>query len=217
MPSVVNIYTAEKGAGTNLNLFYRTRPVAGTSQYSLGSGVIASADGYILTNHHVIEDAEAIQVAFQNGKTAPARFIGMDPDTDLAVLKVEMKNLPAIRFGDMTKVKTGDSVLAIGNPYGFQHTVTMGIISGLDRSQLGMNTYEDFIQTDASINPGNSGGALIDIDGNLIGINSAGYTATEDSGSIGIGFAIPVSTAKLIMDQLITTGHVTRGWIGAEL
>jgi serine protease DegQ len=180
---------------------------------SLGSGVIVSKDGYILTNHHVIESADKIEVALSDGRHTKGRIVGSDPETDLAVIKIDLPGeLPYITFGHSDQAQVGDIVLAVGNPFGVGETVTMGIISGLKRSHLGLNTFENFIQTDAAINPGNSGGPLVDINGNLIGINSAIYSPS--GGSLGIGFAIPASTAKKIMEQIIQTGSVTRGWIG---
>jgi len=176
---------------------------------SLGSGVIVSPEGYILTNNHVIEAADEIEVALADGRKGKASLVGSDPETDLAVLKLDMPNLPAVTFGRAEDLQVGDVVLAIGNPFGVGQTTTMGIVSALGRTHLGINTFENFIQTDAAINPGNSGGALIDAQGNLVGINTAG-------GSLGIGFAIPVSTARQVMEQLITTGTVTRGYIGVE-
>jgi len=180
----------------------------------LGSGVIVSAEGYILTNHHVVDGADEIEVALTDGRKANAKVVGSDPETDLAVLKVTLKDLPAITLGRIENVKVGDVVLAIGNPFGVGQTVTMGIVSALGRSHLGINTFENFIQTDAAINPGNSGGALVDAQGNLLGINTAIYS--RSGGSLGIGFAIPVSTAKQVMESIISTGSVTRGWIGVE-
>ena len=185
------------------------------SQSSLGSGVIVSQQGFILTNHHVVEAADEIQVALADGRDIPAKLVGADPETDLAVLKVDLKNLPAMTFGSSDNIKIGDVVLAIGNPFGVGQTVTMGIISAVGRSHLGINTFENFIQTDAAINPGNSGGALIDVSGNLIGINSAIYS--RSGGNQGIGFTIPVSLAKKVMEQIIQSGAVTRGWIGVEV
>ena len=170
--------------------------------------------GYILTNHHVVEAADEIEVALADGKKLRAKTIGSDPDSDLAVLQVQGNGLPAITLGEADNLRVGDVVLAIGNPFGVGQTVTMGIVSALGRSQLGINTFENFIQTDAAINPGNSGGALTDASGNLIGINTAIYS--RSGGSLGIGFAIPVSTAKQVMEQIIATGAVTRGWIGVE-
>jgi len=181
---------------------------------SLGSGVIVSSKGYILTNHHVVEAADEIEVALADGKKLRARAVGSDPETDLAVLQVEGGSLPAITFGEADALRVGDVVLAIGNPFGVGQTVTMGIVSALGRSQLGINTFENFIQTDAAINPGNSGGALIDTAGNLVGINTAIYS--RSGGSMGIGFAIPASSARNVMEQIIQTGSVVRGWIGVE-
>jgi serine protease DegQ len=181
---------------------------------SLGSGVIVSPRGYILTNHHVVEAADEIEVALADGKKLKARLVGSDPETDLAVLQVSNGTLPSITFGDAEGLRVGDVVLAIGNPFGVGQTVTMGIISALGRNQLGINTFENFIQTDAAINPGNSGGALIDAAGNLIGINTAIYS--RSGGSLGIGFAIPASSAKQVMEQIVASGSVTRGWIGVE-
>jgi serine protease DegQ len=181
---------------------------------SLGSGVIVNSDGLILTNQHVIEAADEIEVALEDGRSVRARIVGSDPDTDLAVLKIDVKNLPSITFADPKKNKVGDVVLAIGNPFGVGQTVTQGIISALGRNHLGISTFESFIQTDASINPGNSGGALIDAEGNLVGINSAIYS--RNGGSMGIGFAIPVSIAKQVMEQIVRQGSVTRGWLGIE-
>jgi serine protease DegQ len=181
---------------------------------SLGSGVIVSSKGYVLTNHHVVEAADEIEVALADGKKLKAKAVGSDPETDIAVLQVEGDPLPAITFGDADGLRVGDVVLAIGNPFGVGQTVTMGIVSALGRSQLGINTFENFIQTDAAINPGNSGGALIDTAGNLVGINTAIYS--RSGGSLGIGFAIPASSAKHVMEQIIQTGTVVRGWIGVE-
>ena len=181
---------------------------------SLGSGVIVSADGYILTNNHVVDAADDIEVALTDGRKAAAKVVGTDPETDLAVIKVSLGKLPVIVLGQAEQARVGDVVLAIGNPFGVGQTVTMGIISALGRNNLHINHFENFIQTDAAINFGNSGGALIDTNGNLLGINSAIYSQT--GGSVGIGFAIPVSTAKAIMEEIIRTGHVVRGWIGVE-
>jgi Do/DeqQ family serine protease len=179
----------------------------------LGSGVIVSTDGYILTNNHVVEAADEIEVASNDGRKFKAKVVGSDPESDLAVLRIDGDGrLPAIAFAASDVLKVGDVVLAIGNPFGVGQTVTMGIVSALGRSHLGINTFENFIQTDAAINPGNSGGALVDTAGNLIGINTAIYS--QSGGSLGIGFAIPVSLAKSIMEQIIRTGGVTRGWIG---
>src|SRR5690606_24072874 len=181
---------------------------------SLGSGVIVSSDGYVLTNDHVVEGADAIEVLLADGTRAPAKIIGTDPETDLAVLRIDARDLPAIEFGDIDAARVGDIVLAVGNPFGVGQTVTMGIISALGRTQLGINTFENFIQTDAAINPGNSGGALVDTEGRLLGINTAIYSRT--GGSLGIGFAIPASTARQVMEQIVATGSVTRGYIGVE-
>ena len=182
---------------------------------SLGSGVIVSASGYVLTNNHVVEAADEIEVALADGKKLLAKVVGNDPETDLAVLRVDSEDLPSISFGSSETLRVGDVVLAIGNPFNLGHTVTLGIVSALGRSGLGVSTFENFIQTDAAINPGNSGGALIDASGNLIGINTAIFTGSGSSA--GIGFAIPVSTAKMVLDQIVKTGSVTRGWIGVEV
>ncbi|MBS0357598.1 MAG: Do family serine endopeptidase [Proteobacteria bacterium] len=182
----------------------------------LGSGVIVSPEGYILTNNHVIEAADEIEVALNDGRKLPARIVGRDPESDLAVLQIKTDGkLHPITFGHTEQLHVGDVVLAIGNPFGVGQTVTMGIVSALGRSHLGINTFEDFIQTDAAINPGNSGGALIDAAGNLVGINAAIYS--RSGGSLGIGFAIPVSLARSVMEQIIQSGSVTRGWIGVEV
>jgi Do/DeqQ family serine protease len=180
----------------------------------LGSGVIVSADGYILTNFHVVDAAEQIEVQLADGRKLKAKGVGSDPESDLAVLRVEADHLPAITFGRMEDVSVGDIALAIGNPFGVGQTVTMGIVSALGRTHLGINTFENFIQTDAAINPGNSGGALVDVEGNLIGINTAIYS--RSGGSLGIGFAIPVSLARQVMEQIIRNGRVIRGWVGVE-
>ena len=225
MPAVVNIFTSTV-IKTPANPFMddpRFRFFFGDpgddepqSSSSLGSGVIVSPDGYILTNHHVVEAADQIEVALADGRKAKAHVIGSDPETDLAVIKIELPgNLPAITFGHPEQAQVGDMVLAIGNPFGVGQTVTMGIISALKRDHLGLSTFENFIQTDAAINPGNSGGALVDINGSLIGINSAIYS--PNGGSLGIGFAIPATTAKNTMEQIIRHGSVTRGWIGAAV
>ena len=183
-------------------------------QVGLGSGVIVSASGYILTNNHVVESADEIEVILNDSRHALAKVIGTDPDTDLAVLKIDLDKLPTIVLGNSDALQVGDQVLAIGNPFGVGQTVTGGIVSALGRNQLGINTFENFIQTDAAINPGNSGGALVDTNGNLLGINTAIYS--RSGGSMGIGFAIPVSTAKLVMEGIVKDGQVTRGWIGVE-
>ena len=225
MPAVVNIFTSTTIKNPvnpfmddpRFKFFFGdqldTEPQTSSS---LGSGVIVSPDGYILTNHHVVEAADQIEIALSDGRKAKAHVIGSDPETDLAVIKIELPgNLPAITFGHPEKARVGDMVLAIGNPFGVGESVTMGIVSALKRDHLGINTFENFIQTDAAINPGNSGGALVDSNGNLIGINSAIYSPS--GGSLGIGFAISASTAKKSMEQIILHGSVTRGWIGAGI
>ena len=221
MPTVVNIYTSKETKVARhpfmddpvFRYFFGEQFDAQTRRSSsLGSGVIVSDKGYILTNHHVVEAADEIEVALADARRAKARVVGSDPDTDLAVLKLELKNLPSATFAQSEQARVGDIVLAIGNPFGVGQTVTSGIISALGRSHLGINTFENFIQTDAAINPGNSGGALVDVNGNLIGINSAIYT--RSGGSQGIGFAIPSSLARQVMEQIIETGTVTRGWVG---
>jgi serine protease DegQ len=224
MPSVVNIFTSKEVKVPRhpfmddplFRRFFGDQPDGDTQHSSsLGSGVIVGPEGYILTNHHVIEAADDIELALADGRKAPARIVGTDPETDLAVVKVDLTGLPAVTFGSADKLSVGDMVLAIGNPFGVGQTVTMGIISALGRSHLGISTFENFIQTDAAINPGNSGGALVDSAGNLIGINSAIYS--RSGGSLGIGFAIPADLAKQVMQQIIRTGSVTRGWIGVEV
>ena len=184
------------------------------SQAGLGSGVIVSSSGYILTNNHVVEGADEIEVVLNDSRHTIAKVIGTDPDTDLAILKIELDRLPVIVLGNSESLQVGDQVMAIGNPFGVGQTVTGGIVSALGRNQLGINTFENFIQTDAAINPGNSGGALVDVNGNLQGINTAIYS--RSGGSMGIGFAIPVSTAKLVLEGIVKDGQVTRGWIGVE-
>ncbi len=226
MPTVVNIYTSKEVKAQRAP--FMDDPVfryffggegEGQPQKStnLGSGVIVSEQGYILTNAHVVEAADEIEVALADNRRAKAKVIGADPETDLAVIKIDLPNLPAIRFGQSDQAQVGDLVLAIGNPFGVGQTVTFGIVSALSRSHLGINTFENFIQTDAAINPGNSGGALVDINGNMIGINTAIYSRTPGGASLGIGFAIPTATAKQVLDQLVQTGTVTRGWIGVAV
>ena len=183
-------------------------------QGGLGSGVIISASGYILTNNHVVEGADEIEVILNDSRKAKAKVIGTDPDTDLAILKIDLDKLPVIVLGNSDLLLVGDPVLAIGNPFGVGQTVTGGIVSALGRNKLGINTFENFIQTDAAINPGNSGGALVDVNGHLMGINTAIYS--RSGGSMGIGFAIPVSTAKQVLEGIVKDGQVTRGWIGVE-
>ena len=224
MPSVVNIFTSKdvkvpRHPFMDDPLFRRFfgDQLDGDTQHSssLGSGVIVGPEGYILTNHHVVEAADEIELALADGRKSPAKVVGTDPETDLAVLKVDLSGLPAVTFGNPDKLSVGDMVLAIGNPFGVGQTVTMGIVSALGRSHLGISTFENFIQTDAAINPGNSGGALVDASGNLVGINSAIYS--RSGGSLGIGFAIPANLAKQVMEQIVRTGSVTRGWIGVEV
>ena len=183
-------------------------------QIGLGSGVIVSPSGYILTNNHVIEGADEIEVSLNDARKARAKVIGTDPETDLAILKIDLDKLPVIVLGSSEALEIGDQVLAIGNPFGVGQTVTSGIISALGRNQLGINVFENFIQTDAAINPGNSGGALVDTQGRLLGINTAIFS--RSGGSLGIGFAIPVSTARQVLDSILKDGQVTRGWIGVE-
>jgi serine protease DegS/serine protease DegQ len=224
LPSVVHVFTS-KDLGQRSpfaddplfrHFFGDRQPGDGSKRAAgLGSGVIVSANGFILTNNHVVEGADDIEVALYDGHTLPAKIVGRDPESDLAVLRIAADKLPAITFGKPEALRVGDVVLAIGDPFGVGQTVTMGIVSALGRSRLGINTYENFIQTDAAINPGNSGGALVDVEGNLVGINSAIYS--RSGGSLGIGFAIPVSIARSIMEQIIETGAVTRGWIGVEV
>jgi serine protease DegQ len=225
MPSVVSVFTSKEVKVSPHPLFNNPnfRDLLGLGgqleertkrKTGLGSGVIISPEGYILTNHHVIAAADEIEVALNDGRNAKAIIIGSDPETDLAVIKIDMKGLPSITFGHSDQAEVGDIVLAIGNPFGLGQTVTMGIISALGRT-LGINTYENFIQTDAAINPGNSGGALVDIKGNLIGINTLIYS--RSGGSLGIGLSIPTIVAKKIMEQIIQTGNVTRGYIGVEV
>ncbi|MES2719857.1 MAG: trypsin-like peptidase domain-containing protein [Pseudomonadota bacterium] len=220
-PAVVNIYTTQKiRTMTNPLLehpwfrFHGEQLPRERTASSLGSGVIVSSDGYILTNDHVVASADSIVVALRDGREVAAKVIGTDPDTDLAVLKVQLDKLPVLPF-KTSESAVGDVVLAIGNPFGVGQTVTQGIISAIGRSGLGINTYEDFIQTDAAINPGNSGGALVDVSGNLIGVNSAIYS--RSGGSMGIGFAIPAPLAKQVMQDIISQGHVVRGWLGIEI
>jgi serine protease DegQ len=224
MPSVVNIFTSKEVKTPEHPLlndpmfqrFFGERFESRTRRTSsLGSGVIVSSDGYILTNHHVVEAADEVEIALLDGRKIKASIIGSDPETDLAVLKIDLQDMPAITFAQSGQAKVGDIVLAVGNPFGVGQSVTMGIIGALGRSQVGINTFEDFIQTDAAINPGNSGGALTDISGNLIGINTAIYSRT--GGSLGIGFAIPVHVVKQIMEQIIQSGSVIRGWVGVSM
>lgn len=223
-PAVVNIYTSK-------NVILKQRPILDSplfrrffgdlnkpqsrTQTSLGSGVILSSQGYILTNYHVIENADEIEVYLADGKSVSATVLGADPETDLAVLTIEVENLPTLVLSESSKLQVGDVVLAIGNPFGFGQTVTQGIISATGRDRLGINTFENFIQTDAAINPGNSGGALINAYGELVGINTAIFS--KSGGSQGIGFAIPIGLAVDVMAQIVEHGRVIRGWLGLEL
>lgn len=226
MPAVVNIFTSSQKTTVNPHQQYKDDPLfrhffgdqlddeEEQPENSLGSGVIVSEQGLILTNDHVVASADEIEILLSDGRKLPAQVVGTDPETDLAVIKVDAEKLPSITFAATDKLDVGDVVLAIGNPFGVGQTVTQGIVSALGRNHLGINTFENFIQTDASINPGNSGGALIDAEGNLVGINSAIYS--RSGGSMGIGFAIPASLAKQVMEQIAVNGSVTRGWIGIE-
>ena len=218
--AVVSINTS-KAAARNPNMddpwfkfFFGEQGGQSEPQVGLGSGVIVSPNGYILTNNHVVEGADDIEVILNDTRKAKAKVIGTDPETDLAILKIELDKLPVIVLGSSDTLQVGDPVLAIGNPFGVGQTVTGGIVSALGRNQLGLNTFENFIQTDAAINPGNSGGALVDTLGRLLGINTAIYS--RSGGSMGIGFAIPVSTARQVLESIVKDGQVTRGWIGVE-
>lgn len=224
MPAVVNIFTSSKNAA-NPHQQFMDDPLFkhffgdqeeddDEADNSLGSGVIVSEQGLILTNHHVVATADAIEIAIADGRKLPAEIVGSDPESDLALLKIEAENLPSITFASPETLDVGDIVLAIGNPFGVGQTITQGIVSALGRNHLGINTYENFIQTDASINPGNSGGALINTAGDLVGINSAIYS--RNGGSMGIGFAIPANIARQVMEQIAKEGSVTRGWVGVE-
>lgn len=226
MPAVVHIFTSQDVKVSNNPLFddpifrhfFGDRSKGNTERRTsgLGSGVIVSSDGYILTNNHVVEAADEIEVALNDGRKFPATLVGRDPDTDLAVLRIAAPGaLKTITFAEVNSLQVGDVVLAIGNPFGVGQTVTMGIVSALGRNHLGLNTFENYIQTDAAINPGNSGGALVDAAGDLVGINAAIYS--RSGGSLGIGFAIPASQARTVLEQIIRTGEVTRGWIGVEM
>ena len=224
MVSVVNIFTSSEVRAPKspfmddplFRRFFGEQPDGEPQRASsLGSGVIVGAEGFIVTNHHVIESADQIEVSLADGRQFRAKVVGTDPETDIAVLKIDARDLPAITFSRPDSLAVGDVVLAIGNPFGVGQTVTMGIVSALGRSHLNINTFENFIQTDAAINPGNSGGALVDSNGNLVGINSAIFS--RSGGSLGIGFAIPVSISRQVLDQIIATGSVTRGWIGVEV
>ncbi len=227
MPAVVHVYAGQSAMSRAHPLFddpvfrhfFGERNPDGSGQRptaGLGSGVIVSPEGYILTNNHVVDSAGQIEIALNDGRKFPARQIGRDPDTDLAVLKIDAREqVPVITFANPDALTVGDVVLAIGNPFGVGQTVTMGIVSALGRNQLGINAFENYIQTDAAINPGNSGGALVDSAGNLVGINTAIYS--RSGGSLGIGFAIPVSIARNVLEQIVVRGEVTRGWVGVEM
>ncbi|MEO8508422.1 MAG: trypsin-like peptidase domain-containing protein [Betaproteobacteria bacterium] len=222
MPAVVNIYTSKEVRSRNplaedpvfRRFFPELERGAAQRQTSLGSGVIVAAEGYVITNNHVIQGADDIQLVLADGRRVPAHVRGVDPESDLAVLKADADGLPAMAFAPADNLQVGDVVLAIGNPFGLGNTVTLGIVSALGRNYLGVNRFEDFIQTDAAINPGNSGGALIDTAGNLVGINSTIYS--QSGGSLGIGFSIPVSLARNVFEQIVRDGEVTRGWLGIE-
>lgn len=223
-PAVVNINTSKLVIQRNpffddpfMQRFFRDNPLLTPRRQmesSLGSGVIVSNDGYVLTNHHVIAEADEIQVTLSDGRSARASVVGSDPESDIAVLKIDLDKVPVITFGNSEQLRVGDVVLAIGDPFGVGQTVTLGIVSATGRNHLGINTFENFIQTDAAINPGNSGGALINAHGQLVGINSAIYS--RSGGSLGIGFAIPVSIANGVMRQIIEHGRAIRGWLGVE-
>ena len=225
IPAVVHVFTSQEVKGPRhpfindpiFRHFFGDRFGEQSQRRSgLGSGVVVSPEGYVLTNFHVIDGADEIEVAHNDGRKYKARVVGSDPESDLAVLRIPADHkLPVIAFGSSDTLRVGDVVLAIGNPFGVGQTVTSGIVSALGRSHLGINTFENFIQTDAAINPGNSGGALVDANGHLVGINTAIYS--QSGGSMGIGFAIPVSLAKNVMEQIIRNGGVTRGWIGIEV
>ena len=214
-PAVVSINTLARHPASNdpwFRFFFGDR--GEQQQTGLGSGVIMSPEGYVLTNNHVVEGADEIEVVLPDARRTSAKVIGTDPESDLAVLKISLDKLPVMTLGNSDQLQVGDQVLAIGNPFGVGQTVTSGIVSALGRNQLGINTFENFIQTDAAINPGNSGGALTDIGGHLMGINTAIYS--RSGGSMGIGFAIPVSTARQVMESIVRNGQVVRGWIGVE-
>ncbi|HEX4842588.1 MAG TPA: trypsin-like peptidase domain-containing protein [Limnobacter sp.] len=228
MPAVVNIYTSKNLTPLPKHPFFEDPEIRkffgdeleeqfGNQEEvspSLGSGVIVNAEGLIVTNQHVVEAADEIEVSLNDGRKAAAELVGTDPETDLAVLRIKLDNLPTLQFAEEGSVRVGDVVLAMGNPFGVGQTVTMGIVSALGRNHVGINTFENFIQTDAAINPGNSGGALVDTAGNLLGINTAIYSRT--GGSLGIGFAIPAKTVQNVLSQIVRTGTVTRGYIGVE-
>lgn len=224
-PAVVNIYATKIITERRIPFFddpafkhffgNETSRTRQRSEPSLGSGVILNSQGYVLTNNHVIDGAGEIAIALLDGRTTTATLVGADPESDVAVLKIELPELPSITIGRSDNIQVGDVVLAIGNPFGVGQTVTSGIISGLGRNSLGINTFENFIQTDAAINPGNSGGALVNAYGELIGINTAIFS--QSGGSQGIGFAIPINLAKDVLKQIIEQGHVIRGWLGIKI
>ena len=213
VPSVVNIYTSTRLPARGNQ--YPENPHARHLQRSLGSGVIVSNAGLVLTSRHIISNADEILVLLHDGRSGLAKVIGSDPDTDLAVLKIGLDNIQAIEPGNPNLARVGDIVLAIGNPYGFNHSVSQGIISAMGRHGLNLNTYEDFIQTDAAINQGNSGGALIDSEGRLLGINAATYSRSGES--TGIGLATPMDLAMDVAADLVNFGKVIRGWMGLEV
>ena len=227
MPAVVNIFTSKRTPELPKHPFFEDPEIRKffgdelEEQFeqeeqtsSLGSGVIVNSEGLIVTNQHVVEAADEIEVSLNDGRTASAQLVGMDPETDLAILRINLDKLPSLKFAAEGTVGVGDVVLAMGNPFGVGQTVTMGIVSALGRNHVGINTFENFIQTDAAINPGNSGGALVDTAGNLLGINTAIYS--RSGGSLGIGFAIPAKTVQSVLNQIVRTGTVTRGYIGVE-
>jgi serine protease DegQ len=223
-PAVVNIHTTKRVSVSRLPLntdpvlrkFFEQMPGFNQTQQvtSLGSGVVVSAKGQVLTNLHVIDGADEIVVALTDGRQAVAKVLGVDADADLAVLQIDLGQLPELAFTALEPLSVGDVVLAIGNPFDVGQTTTMGIVSALGRDRLGINTYENFIQTDAAINPGNSGGALIDTQGRLVGINTAIYS--KSGGSLGIGFAIPAAAAQKVLSEIVAFGFVKRGWLGIE-
>ncbi|MFI4937016.1 MAG: S1C family serine protease [Candidatus Berkiellales bacterium] len=222
-PAVVSIHSTKEIPKDAMNVqrdplyryFFGDLQIPQEIQSGIGSGVIVTKDGYILTNNHVVNEANDITVKLPDSRSAKAKLVGSDPETDLAILKIDLSNLPVIAIGNSEALHVGDTVFAIGNPFGVGQTVTHGIVSATHRNDLGISAFENFIQTDAAINPGNSGGGLIDVNGNLIGINNAIYTKT--GGFQGIGFAIPVNLAKEVMSELINQGYVTRGWLGISL
>jgi serine protease DegQ len=223
-PSVVNISATKQVRRRSPNplpddplfqRFFGERFAGPETQLSLGSGVIVSREGYILTNDHIVEGVSEIEVTLPDGRKVPAKTVGIDPETDLAVVRVNVQGLTPITFGQSEQLRVGDVVLAIGNPFSVGQTVTMGIVSALGREIEAANSFANFIQTDAAINPGNSGGALVDTNGNLVGVNTLIFS--RSGGYQGIGFAIPASIAKKVMEQIIENGAVTRGWFGVEV